>query len=312
VSLIRIVFLGTPEFARHHLAGLLSDDHFKVVGVVTQPDRPSGRNMKPTPSAVKELALAHNLPLLQPEKMNEPETLEAIKAWKAEAAVVVAYGQILPQKFLDMFPAKVVNIHGSLLPRWRGAAPIQRAIMAGDKETGVSLQVMVKKLDAGDVIGEEKISITENMTAIELHELLWPLGVRLLHVEFMDYLRGNLMPKPQNENAITYAHKIDKAEAKIDWSLSAQEIYNRMRGLVLGPGSFAEFKNKKIKIHEALPQLKLSGKPGQVIAVDEKSLTVACGQGALQIFVVQPESKPKMKVHDFLLGHPVKLGEQWQ
>ena len=160
-----------------------------MVGVITQPDRPSGRNLKPTPSAVKELALEKNIPVLQPEKVNDFDVLETIKNWKAEAAVVVAFGQILPQKFLDLFPNKVVNVHGSLLPRWRGAAPIQRAIMAGDKETGVSLQVMVKKLDAGDVIGEYKLSISEKINAVELHELLWPLGVQLLNVELMDYLR---------------------------------------------------------------------------------------------------------------------------
>ncbi|MCB0350361.1 MAG: methionyl-tRNA formyltransferase [Bdellovibrionales bacterium] len=309
MSVVRIAFLGTPEFARYHLASLLADSHYEVVGVVTQPDRPSGRNMHLNPSPVKVLAQTHGLKVISPESIKNKEALDEIASWKAEAAIVVAYGQIVPQDFLDLFPRKVVNVHASLLPRWRGAAPIQRAIEAGDKTTGVSLQVMVHKLDAGAVIGSYALPIGENMNSFELHNELMPLGAKLLAVDFMDYLRGHLTPTLQNEILVTYAHKIEKAEAKINWSLSAEKIDCHIRAMVMGPGSFALHSGKKLKIIRAKREPVLSGQPGQILEVAKDSFVVACGEGALRVLEVQPESRAKMSVEDYLRGHSVQKGD---
>jgi len=224
VSLIRIAFLGTPEFARFQLESLINDEHFEVVGVISQPDRPSGRKMKLKPSPVKVLAEEHNIPVLTPEKVKD--VLDEIKTWKAEAAIVVAFGQILTQSFLDIFPLRVVNIHGSILPRWRGAAPIQRAIMSGDTDTGVSLQIMIKKLDAGDVLGIREIKISDAVDAVDLHDQMKVLGADLLHIEFMDYLRGHLVGQPQDEKLVTYATKLEKSEGEINWLLSHRVLFN--------------------------------------------------------------------------------------
>lgn len=309
MSVVRIAFLGTPEFARFHLAALLNDSHFEVVGVVSQPDRPSGRNMKLTPSPVKQLAMDSGLKVITPESIKVESVLKEIGTWKAEAAVVVAYGQIVSQKFLDMFPEKVVNIHGSLLPRWRGAAPIQRAIEAGDKITGVSLQVMTRKMDAGAVIGSYSLPIGENMNAQELHDELMPLGAQLLSVEFMDYLRGNLTAHPQDESLVTFAHKIDKSEATIDWRRPAQEIHNQVRAFYMGPGSVCSLNKKKLKLVKTeFVAGDEKANAGTVTKVNREDFIVACGRDALRILEVQPESRPRMKVKDFLLGHSLTEG----
>ncbi len=309
MSLIRIAFLGTPEFARHHLASLLADPHFQVVGVVTQPDRPSGRHLHLTPSPVKKLATSHQLPVISPESIKDDQVLNQIASWKAEAAVVVAYGQIVPQKFLDLFPLKVVNVHASVLPRWRGAAPIQRAIEAGDKTTGVSLQVMVHKLDAGAVIGSYCLPIRDDMTSFDLHNELMPLGAKLLEVDFMDYLRGNLTPMPQEESLVTYAHKIDKAEAKVNWSLTADQVSRHIRAMVMGPGSFSHYCGKKLKIIRVAVEPGQNGAPGEVVEVSKDSFVVACGAKSLRVFEVQPESRAKMPVEDYLRGHSMSRGD---
>lgn len=314
MSVVRVIFLGTPIFARFHLEKLIEDEHFDVVGVLSQPDRPSGRRMKLTPSPVKQLAVEKGLPVLTPEKVNHSEVLEQLKKWNAEAAVVVAFGQILPQSFLDLFPQKVVNVHASLLPRWRGAAPIQRAIMEGDRETGVSLQVMVKKLDAGRVLGERKVTLTDDIDAVQLHDQLMALGADLLHVEFMDYLRGHLVGKEQEESLVTYAHKVMKAEGVMNFNQSARALFNQVRGLRLGPGSHALYNGKKVKFHRVsvLEESTVKGIPGEVVAIDADHFVVACKSGALRCFEVQPESKPKMKVSEFLRGYSLSLGDKFE
>lgn len=314
MSVVRVVFLGTPEFSCTSLQMLVNDDHYEVVGVVTQPDRKSGRKMQLKPCPVKTLALEHNLPVISPESVNSSEVIEQIESWKAEAAIVVAFGQIVSQKFLDLFPQKVVNVHASLLPRWRGAAPIQRAIMAGDKETGVALQVMVKKLDAGDVIGSRKIALDEQTDAQMLHDKLAILGADLLHVEFMDYLRGNLVAIPQDESLVTLASKIDKSESSLDFSLSAQVIHRKVLGLTLGPGTFTNLGDQKLKIHktsysfDAQIDSAKNKVHGQILSLGT-SIEVQCGQGVLVIYEIQPESRPKMPVSEFLKGHKLKIGQ---
>jgi methionyl-tRNA formyltransferase len=314
VSKVRICFLGTPDFAVTSLKALMDDEHFEVVGVVTQPDRPAGRKMQLTPSPVKSLAQARGLRVISPESLKKnPLILAEIQRWGAEVAVVVAFGQILSQEFLDLFPFGAVNVHGSILPRWRGAAPIQRSLEAGDKESGVALQKVAKKLDAGDIIGIRRLSLDDEINAQELHDKLAVLGADLLSVELMDYMRGNLVPTPQNESQVTYAHKIEKSEGEINWLLPAVEIHNKVRALVMGPGTYTWLNGKKIKIHKTKVSEK-SGAPtktGMVMDVNQEFLAVQCDSGILNIYEVQPESRTRMKVSDFLKGHPLKAGDHF-
>ncbi|QDK38539.1 methionyl-tRNA formyltransferase [Bdellovibrio sp. NC01] len=312
MSKVRVCFLGTPEFAVTSLKSLLSDEHFEVVGVVTQPDRPAGRKLQLTPSPVKQVAQMNGLKVLAPESLkSNPLILEEIRNWGAEVAVVVAFGQILTQEFLDSFRFGCVNVHGSVLPRWRGAAPIQRAIEAGDVESGVTLQKMVKKLDAGDIIGIRRVKITPEMDAMQLHDQLAVLGAELLKVELMDYVRGNLAPIPQDESQVTFAKKIEKHESQIDWSTSAKAIDGKVRGFVYGPGVYTLLQGKKLKIHRVQP---VSGvttvEPGTITSVQPDYISVATGEGILKLFEVQPESRTRMPVADFLKGHDLKVGDK--
>jgi methionyl-tRNA formyltransferase len=308
VSKVRVCFLGTPEFAVTALKGLLADEHFEVVGVVTQPDRPAGRKLLLTPSPVKSFALSQGLEVLSPEKINQELILQQIEKWDAEVAVVVAFGQILSTKFLNLFPFGAVNIHGSLLPAWRGAAPIQRSIEAGEQETGVTLQKIVKELDAGDVLGTRKITVPLEMTAMELHDKMAQLGVELLHVELMDYVRGNLAPIPQDHSQVTYAKKIEKSECLIDWTWPALKIHHKVRAFTMGPGVYTVAQAKKLKIHRSFP---LSGRlsPGEV-SVKEQKLIVGTGDGLLEILEAQPESKARMSGADALRSLGLTEGDR--
>ncbi|WP_373997909.1 methionyl-tRNA formyltransferase [Bdellovibrio bacteriovorus] len=312
MSKVRVCFLGTPEFAVTSLQALLKDEHFEVVGVVTQPDRPAGRKLQLTPSPVKVLAQEHNLKVISPESLKaDAAAVAEIASWGAEVGVVVAFGQILTQSFLDSFRFGCVNVHGSVLPRWRGAAPIQRAIEAGDLESGVTLQKMVKKLDAGDIIGIRRVKITPEMNALELHDKLAELGADLLRVELMDYVRGNLAPTPQDESQVTIAKKIEKHESQIDWNLSAKAIDGKIRGFVYGPGVFTLLQGKKLKLHKAIPVSgSVSAEPGSITTINADHLSVATGDGILKIYEVQPESRNRMKVADFLKGHDLKVGDK--
>ena len=308
MSKVRVCFLGTPEFALVALKSLLADEHFEVVGVVTQPDRPAGRKMILTPSPVKSLAISHGIPVLSPESVNKDFILAEIQKWGAEVAVVVAFGQILSTKFLNLFPFGAVNVHGSILPRWRGAAPIQRALEAGDTESGVTLQKVVRELDAGDLLGIRRISLDSEINAQELHDKLAALGCELLHLELMDFVRGNLAAVPQEATGITYAKKIEKQEAEIKWSESAVNIHNKVRAFVMGPGTFTTLNGKKLKVHQT-KVVPGSGHPGQVLSVDENSLVIGTGNQALSLQTVQPESRNRMNVSDFLKGHALKKGD---
>lgn len=302
---IKVCFLGTPDFAAVHLQSLLNNSDYKVVGVVSQPDRPAGRKLQLTASAVKVLALENNLPVITPENLKkEPAMLEMIKSWQADVAVVVAFGQILSQEFLDSFKFGAVNIHGSLLPLWRGAAPIQRSIEAGDKVTGVSLQRMVKKLDAGAVIGQKVIDINGEITASELYEKLSLLGCDLLQQELIRYVKGEIEAKVQDEQKVTLAPKIEKAEALVDWSWSAEKIHNRVRAFNMGPGTYVVFQGKRLKIHKTKIQEKNSvgavNTVGTIFLLSVSELHIQTGQGVIALVEVQPESKSKISINEFI------------
>lgn len=312
MSKVRVCFLGTPEFAVTSLKRILEDDHYDVVGVVTQPDRPAGRKMILTPSPVKSLAQARGLRVISPDSVNVEVIRQEIEKWGAEVAIVVAFGQILSQKFLDLFPFGAVNVHGSVLPRWRGAAPIQRALEAGDMESGVTLQKVVKALDAGDILGIRRINVGPEMNAQELHDELAVLGADLLHLELMDYIRGNLAPVPQDHAAANYAKKIDKTEAELRWDLPAEALHNKVRAFVMGPGTWTMLAGKKLKIHRTRYCPVDEGvAPGTVTEVGLDQINVATGKGILEILEVQPESRNRMRISDFLKGHALKTGDRF-
>ncbi|AGH96039.1 methionyl-tRNA formyltransferase [Pseudobdellovibrio exovorus] len=313
MSPVRVCFLGTPDFAATHLKALLADKNYHVVGVVTQPDRPAGRKMQLTPSAVKVLATEHQLPVLTPENLRkEPEVFEQIKAWKADVAVVVAFGQILSQEFLDSFPHGAVNVHGSLLPLWRGAAPIQRSIEAGDTETGVCLQKMVKKLDAGAVIGERKVDLDDAITATQLYDRLAILGCELLAEDLIRYVRGEIALTEQDESKVTYAAKIEKEESLLSWNLAAKTIHDRVRAFTMGPGTYIMFQGKRLKIHRTrVVDLNTTGVAGHIVNLLDHEVHIQTASGVLALLEVQPESKSRLAVSDFLKANTLKKGDMF-
>jgi methionyl-tRNA formyltransferase len=314
MSKVRVCFLGTPVFALTCLKKLYQDDHYEIVGIITQPDRPAGRKMILTPSPVKMFALSHHIPVICPESLKKETLLyDEIRKWKAEIAVVVAYGQILSSQFLSLFPLGAVNVHSSLLPRWRGAAPIQRSIEAGDVETGVCLQRVVQRLDAGDILGQRRIALPLEMNSMELHDELARWGADLLHVELMDFERGNLTPEPQDEAQLNHAAKLRNEEGLLDWSQPASAIHNKIRAFVLGPGTYSKFAGKKLKFHRSriidLNEMKDRAlcekvQPWEMIWLpQDQKLVVGSGSGPLEILEIQPESKQKMSADVFSRGY---------
>ncbi len=309
---IKVCFLGTPEFASQHLLTLLNHDAFEIVGVVTQPDRPAGRKMQLTPSPVKNLAVNNNLNFLTPENLRkEPQNFGIIKSWDADIAVVVAFGQILSQEFLDSFKFGAVNIHGSLLPLYRGAAPIQRSLENGDTVTGVSLQKMVFKLDAGAVIAERKINLNSETNATQLYDQLSVLGCELLKTDLIKYIKGEILPIPQDESKVTVANKISKEESFLNFNLTAEKFHNKVRAFSMGPGTHVLFQGKRLKIHKTNVVAKFA-EPGKIFSVTNEELIIGCAQNLISLIEVQPESKPKMKIQDFLKTISLKNGDVFQ
>lgn len=308
---IKVCFLGTPAFAAVHLNFLLNHPAYKVVGVVTQPDRPTGRKMQLTPSAVKVMALKNSLPVLTPENLRkENDAIEIVKTWQADVAIVVAFGQILSQEFLDSFKGGAVNIHGSLLPKWRGAAPIQRSLEAGDTEGGVTLQKMVKKLDAGAIIGERKIHLSDAVTATELYDRFAVLGCELLDTALLASIKGEAQPVEQDETKVTVAVKIEKSESLLNWKMGAREIHNRVRAFTMGPGTYVLHQGKRLKIHKTqVVDENSAGVPGVIVATDSSGLLVQTGKGTISLLEIQPESKARMSIADFLKSTEFKKGD---
>jgi methionyl-tRNA formyltransferase len=308
VSRVRVVFLGTPDFAVTPLESMAKDDHFEIVQVISQPDKPRDR-MKLTPSSVKQKALDLGLPVTTTQSVNTPEFLEFIKSLKADVAVVIAFGQIVSQDFLNSFPFGAVNVHASLLPKWRGAAPIQRSIEAGEAETGVSLQIMVKQLDAGPVLGIRKLHVSHEEGASAVYEKLRRLSCELLHVELMDYVRGHLVGVKQDESQVTIAKKIKKEEGEINWEQPARVIQNKLRAFEMWPGVWTYLDGKALKILK-VKVVEKKGPPGRILDVTKSSFIVGCGEDSLEVMEVQPESRSKLCVDVFLRGYPLKVGQE--
>jgi len=310
MSKVRVVFLGTPDFAVMPLESMAKDEHFEIVHVISQPDKPRGRKMQVSGSPVKQAAEKLGLSVTTTENVNSVEFLNFCKNLKADVAVVIAFGQIVSEEFLKIFPFGAVNIHASLLPRWRGAAPIQRAIQYGDHETGVALQNMVLKLDAGPILGVRKTSILKDDTSSMLYEKLKGLACELLHIELMDYIRGNLTGKRQDESQVIVAKKIKKEEGLIDWGKAALDIFNQIRAFDIWPGSWCHYQGKILKItkSEALDGQNQK-EVGRVEEVGKDYFCVSCGVGILKILEVQPEGKSKMDARSFLRGYDLKKGD---
>jgi methionyl-tRNA formyltransferase len=305
---LRLIFMGTPDFSVPTLLELVSHGH-EIVAVYTRAPKPGGRRglqLQPTP--VEEAARKLGIPVATPKTLKTLEALEEFRAFEADAAVVVAYGMILPQAILDAPELGCYNLHASLLPRWRGAAPINRAIMAGDAETGVMVMKMDIGLDTGDVAMAERLAISDTMTAADLHDRLARLGADLMVRAMAGLERGGLQLRKQSEEGVTYASKIDKAEARIDWTKPAHAVLRHIHGLSPFPGAWSELtgvsENARVKILRCEPA-KGSGVPGGVL---DDHLTIACGEGAIRIIELQREGKARMQAADFLRGVPLKAG----
>ncbi len=302
---MRILFMGTPDFAVPSLARLIDDGH-EIVGVLTQPDKPQGRKMKLTPPPVKVLAQEHGLPVHQPQTLKDGAIADLLEQTQPELIVVVAYGKILPAYVLDFPPHGCINVHGSLLPRWRGAAPIQWSVIAGDKYAGVTTMQMAQGLDTGDMLLTYRTEIGARETAGELFDRLAQAGADLLHdtIEQLD----QITPQPQEESAACYASMLDKDMARIDWSKSAREIDCLIRGLNPWPVALTELGGARMKVFAAEME-SAKGRPGEVLEADaKKGLLVACGEGALRLTEIQMVGGKRMRAQDYLRGHAIEIG----
>lgn len=304
---MRAAFAGTPEFAAVALRALL-DAGFDIPLVLTQPDRPAGRGQKLVASPVKQVAQAQGIPVHQPERLKDPATHGPLIETAPDVLVVAAYGLILPQAVLDIPRYGCLNIHASLLPRWRGAAPIQRAIEAGDAETGVTIMQMEAGLDTGPMLRSEKCPIGADETAATLHDKLAALGGRLIIRALRDL--GTLMPQPQPTDGVTYASKIDKAEAAIDWRQPADLIERRLRAFDPFPGCTAQWGDTMLKLWRAHPAAG-EGSPGEILAISAGGITVACGKGALTLVELQKPGGRRLAAADFLAGTALAPGQRF-
>ncbi len=311
---LNIVFAGTPEFAAHYLQVLLKSEH-NVVAVYTQPDRPAGRGKKLTPSPVKQKALEHGLTVEQPLSLKSEEQQQRLANYQADIMIVVAYGLLLPQAVLDTPTHGCLNVHASLLPRWRGAAPIQRAVEAGDTATGITIMQMDQGLDTGDMLLKAHCDITPDETSRTLHDKLMYLGEPALLEVLLQIQQARLTPEKQNDQQACYADKISKEEAHINWQQSAKTIAQKIRAFNPFPVAYSFFDTQRIKIYEAdvidVDEKKL---PGEIIACDAEKLIVACGDAALTIKTLQIPNKKSMSFTVLQNGHPefFKTGNVFQ
>lgn len=308
---MKCIFFGTPAVAAKTLRFLL-EAGVEVAAVVTQPDKPRGRSGKPAFSPVKEVVeqWAEPLPLYQPEKASDPEFIAEMAGYEADLFLVVAYGQIMRQALLDAPKRACVNVHFSLLPQYRGAAPVQRSIVEGKKETGVTIMHMVRKLDAGNIILKKKVPIPPEATHGEMEECLGDLGCESLMEALELFKKGEVAGEPQDPDQVTYAAKIDPVDCEMDWSLPAQQIHDLVRGVNPKPCAwtrlFVRGKEKRLKVQRTRVHGALSGQPGEVLQWDKKGIVVACGQGAVELLSIQMEGKKVVEGAAFARGMPQK------
>jgi methionyl-tRNA formyltransferase len=313
---MKIIFAGTPDFAAPALQALL-DEGFEVAMVLTQPDRPAGRGMQLKASPVKQLALQHNLQVFQPESLKPAEVQAQIAATQADVMIVAAYGLIIPTSVLNMFSKGCYNIHASLLPRWRGAAPIHRALLAGDAETGVTIMEVVPALDAGNMISKGVVKITDADTTQTLHDALAKIGADLMVQAMQKLAKTSALPSVQQDEAlVTYAHKLEKSESKIDWQKSAVEISRQIRAFNPFPVATAQFRGETCRIWfaSALTQ-KSNAKIGEIIEIGhglQPSIHAACSDGVLEITELQMPGGKRQTAQQFVQGQHVKLGETFK
>ncbi|MGV8074942.1 MAG: methionyl-tRNA formyltransferase [Syntrophobacteraceae bacterium] len=305
----RIIFMGTPDFAALSLRKL-AEAGAPVVLVITQPDRPSGRGRKLASPPVKILARELNIPVFQPESMRKPEALDHIRSFDAECAAVVAYGRILPQNLLDAFKLGVLNVHASLLPRHRGAAPIQRSILAGDAETGVSVMLLDAGMDTGPVLSRSAIPILEEDTFLTLHDKLAVLGAEMLCRDLVEWRSGRISAQPQDETMVSLAPPISKEELRLAWDLPAQQIVNTIRAFDPSPGAYGFFEGKRIKCFRAsMLHLEGVGRAGEVVGLTDKGVAIVGGDGkAFAVGDLQFEGQRRLAAVQFLSGHPLPPG----
>ena len=311
MTALRIIFMGTAELSCASLEKLCSDPRFQVVAVVTQPDKPKGRDLKLQPSPVKLAAQKFNLPVMQPLKARDETFIAELRGLKPDLIVVVAYGQILPQSILDLPPHGCLNMHTSLLPKYRGAAPIQWAIANGDAETGVTIMKMDAGLDTGPMVATRRTAIVPADDSQILHDRLAQLGAELLVETIPDYVSGKIQPQSQPAEGSTYAAKIKKEDGQIDWNLTAKQVWNRLRAFTPWPGAFTHLtvapKPQLLKIWK-LEVVERSGQPGEVLSAGKDGIIVACGQDAVRILELQLEGGKRLTAGQFLTGHPLKAG----
>ncbi len=297
---LRLVFAGTPEFAAAHLQALINSPH-EIVAVLTQPDRPAGRGQHLKPSAVKTLALANELPVFQPARLKDEAVQTQLKYFNADLIIIVAYGLILPKEALTIPPLGCINVHASLLPRWRGAAPIQRAIEAGDTETGITIMQMDEGLDTGDMLLQKSYPIDSEISSAELLLNLSQLGAETLIAALNLLEQHNLKSVVQDSSSATYAHKISKAEAELDWNLSAEVLANKVRAFNPWPVAFMQWQNQNCRVWRAIALARQTHHPvGKVIAASKEGIDVQCGKGVLRILELQLPGKKTQSAADFV------------
>ena len=303
---LRTVFMGTPDFALQTLQGLI-DAGCKMVGVYTQPDRPKGRGKQLAAPPVKELAQKYDIPVYQPLKLRQPDAVAELEALAPDLIVVVAYGQILPKSVLEIPAHGCINVHASLLPKYRGAAPINKAIIDGETETGITTMYMDVGLDTGDMLVKKTLAIGPEETAGELHDRLASLGRETMEETLRRLCAGTLQREVQDDEQSTYASMMRKEDGRIDWNLSAQEIHNHVRGLDPWPGAYTTLNGELLKLAETSPEA-AEGLPGSVIAADKNGVCVACGSGSLRIQQLQLAGRKRLAAADFLRGCPLEAG----
>ncbi len=301
-SPLRIVFAGTPEFAAQHLSHLITEN-FNIVGCYTQPDRPAGRGKKLQPSAVKSVALEHDIPVFQPQTFKVEEAQQELAALNADLMIVVAYGLILPKAVLDTPKLGCINVHGSILPKWRGAAPIQRAVLTGDAQTGVTIMQMDIGLDTGDMLLIETCDIESSDTSGSIYEKLQQLGPKALVTAVNKIANNDIIAIKQDDNEATYAHKLTKEEAIINWSDSAEQIERNIRGYQPWPVATTQLAENTIKIWQAnVVNESTNTAPGTILSADKNGIAIATGNGVLNIMQLQPPGKKPMSASDFVNG----------